>query len=62
MTSSYRNVCPSGYSKYTEIEGLGAVDWCAKKVDKVSSLGCPSGYKESGNICKKTETVKCTKN
>ena len=62
MTSTYTNVCPSGYYLYTEVENMGAVDWCAKKVDKVSSIGCPSGYKESGNICKKTETVKCTKN
>jgi len=53
--------CPSGYYKYTEVEGLGAVYGCAKKYDKGGS-GCPSGYNKDGNKCVKTETITCTKN
>ena len=36
--------------------------WCVKTVKKVTTKGCPSGYTQSGNICKKTETVNCTLN
>lgn len=36
--------------------------WCVKTVKKVTTKGCPSGYKQSGDICKKTETVNCTLN
>lgn len=53
--------CPSGYYKYTEVEGLGAAYGCVKKYDKGGS-GCPSGYNKDGNKCSKTETIKCTKN
>lgn len=49
---------------YTEIDesGLGAMMWCAKKANKVTKTGCPSGYTKSGNMCKKTETINCTVN
>lgn len=49
---------------YTEIDesGMGAMMWCAKKANKVTTTGCPSGYTQSGNICKKTETMNCTAN
>lgn len=53
--------CPSGYYKYTEIEGLGAAYGCAKKYDKGGS-GCPSGYTKNGNKCTKTETISCKAN
>lgn len=53
--------CPSGYYKYVEAEGLGAVYGCAKKYDKGGS-SCPSGYTKSGNKCTKTETIRCTAN
>ena len=60
--ATYTWVCPSGYNKYTETEGLGAVDMCAKTTSKVSSQGCPSGYNQSGNICKKIDTLSCKVN
>lgn len=49
---------------YTEIDesGIGAMMWCAKKANKVTSKGCPSGYTQSGDVCTKTETIKCTAN
>ena len=49
---------------YTEIDesGIGAVMWCAKKANKVTSKGCPSGYTQNGDVCTKTETIKCTAN
>lgn len=47
---------------YTEIEGMGALMWCAKKTNKVTSKICPSGYTKSDNVCKKTETIKCQEN
>ena len=60
--ATYTWVCPSGYYKYTHIEGMGAVDMCGKTASKISSKGCPNGYTKSGDICKKTETVKCKAN
>lgn len=36
--------------------------WCVKTVNKVYTKGCPSGYTQSGDICKKTETINCTAN
>ena len=36
--------------------------WCVKTVKKVTTKGCPSGYTKSGNVCKKTETIKCQEN
>lgn len=53
--------CPSGYYKYTEAEGLGALYGCVKKYDKGGS-GCPSGYTKDGSKCTKTETVSCPAN
>lgn len=49
---------------YTEIDksGMGAMMWCAKKTNKITTKGCPNGYTQSGNICKKTETINCTAN
>ncbi len=49
---------------YTEIDesGMGAMMWCAKKVNKVTAKLCPKGYTQSGNICKKEEIIKCTAN
>ena len=49
---------------YSEIDesGMGAMMWCAKKTNKVTTKGCPSGYTQSGNVCKKTETINCTAN
>lgn len=49
---------------YSEIDksGMGAMMWCVKKTNKITTKGCPSGYTQSGNICKKTETINCTLN
>lgn len=49
---------------YSEVDksGMGAFMWCAKKTNKVTKTSCPSGYTQSGNICKKTETINCTAN
>lgn len=49
---------------YSEIDksGMGAFMWCVKTTKKVTSKGCPSGYTQSGNICKKTETISCKAN
>ena len=49
---------------YSEIDssGMGAYMWCVKTTNKVTTKVCPSGYKQSGNICKKIETLKCTAN
>lgn len=49
---------------YTEIDesGMGAMMWCAKKTNKVNATKCPSGYTQSDNVCKKTETINCTAN
>ena len=49
---------------YTEIDksGMGAMMWCVKKTNKVTTKGCPSGYTKVDNTCKKTETVNCTIN
>ena len=49
---------------YSEIDesGMGAMMWCAKKTNKISTKGCPSGYTQIGSVCKKTETVKCKTN
>jgi len=60
--ATYGWACPSGYYKYTHIEGMGAVDMCAKTAAKVSSQGCPSGYVKDGNICKKNQVLNCTAN
>ena len=53
--------CPSGYYKYVDSDGLGALYGCTKKYDKGGS-SCPSGYTQSGNVCKKTETIGCIAN
>lgn len=53
--------CPSGYYKYVDSDGLGALIGCTKKYDKGGS-GCPSGYKKDGDKCTKTETIKCKAN
>ena len=53
--------CPSGYYKYTDSDGLGALCGCAKKYSKGGS-SCPSGYTQSGNVCTKTETINCKEN
>ena len=53
--------CPSGYYKYTETDGLGALYGCVKKYDKDGS-GCPSGYTKDGNKCIRTETISCQAN
>lgn len=53
--------CPSGYYKYVDSDGLGALYGCAKKYNKGGS-SCPSGYTQSGNVCKKTETISCKAN
>ena len=49
---------------YTEIDesGLGAMMWCAKKTNKITKVGCPNGYTQSDNVCKKTEVLSCTIN
>lgn len=49
---------------YSEIDssGMGAFMWCARKANKVTTNGCPSGYTQNGNICKKTETINCQAN
>ena len=49
---------------YSEIDksGMGAFMWCVKTTNKVTTKGCPSGYTQSGNICKKTETISCKAN
>ncbi len=49
---------------YSEIDesGLGAFMWCAKKVQKQTSKGCPSGYTQKDNKCVMTKTQKCTVN
>ena len=49
---------------YTEIDesGMGAMMWCAKKTNKVTTKVCPSGYTQSKDICKKTETINCKAN
>ncbi len=36
--------------------------WCVKTVKKNTTKGCPSGYTQSGNTCKKIETINCTLN
>lgn len=53
--------CPSGYYKYTDSDGFGALYGCVKKSNKGGS-SCPSGYTQSGNVCKKTETISCKAN
>ena len=53
--------CPSGYFKYTDSDGLGAVYGCVKKYGKGGSA-CPSGYTKNGNKCTKTETISCKAN
>ena len=56
------NSCPSGHFKYTYSESiLDALTWCAKKYDKGGRI-FPSGYTQSGNVCKKTETIICKVN
>lgn len=52
----------SDYYMYTHIEGMGAEMLCVKKGKKETTKGCPSGYTKDGDICKKTETKKCSKN
>jgi len=49
---------------YSEIDksGMGAFMWCVKTTNKVTTKGCPSGYTQSGNVCKKTETISCKAN
>jgi len=49
---------------YSEVDssGLGAFMWCANKANKVTTKGCPSGYKKDGSKCIKIETIKCTAN
>jgi len=49
---------------YSEIDesGMGAMMWCVKKTNKVTTKGCPSGYTQNGNVCKKTETISCKAN
>lgn len=47
---------------YSQTEHGGAFMWCAKKVNKVTSTGCPSGYTKSGDKCTKKTTTNCTLN
>ena len=49
---------------YSEIDksGMGAFMWCVKTTNKIITKGCPSGYTQSGNICKKTENISCKAN
>lgn len=55
-------MCLSDEGTYTLIFGQGATIMCAKKTNKITTSTCSSGYKKEGNICKKTETIKCTAN
>lgn len=55
------DICPSGYYKYVDSDGLGALIGCAKKYDKGGS-SCPLGYTKENNKCIKTETINCTAN
>lgn len=48
--------------QYDEIEGLGAIKWCAPKADKVTTTSCPYGYTNDNGVCKITETVICSAN
>lgn len=48
---------------YSQLDGVGgAYMWCAKKASKVTTKSCPNGYTESGDICKKEETISCKAN
>ena len=64
--SEIRSICGSEKEDYmyTEIDesGLGAMMWCAKKTNKITKVGCPNGYTQSDNVCKKTEVLSCTIN
>lgn len=63
MTQTFTDVCPnSSYTLYDDCQGGGCVRLCIKKTDKISALACPNEYTKDGDICKKTETIKCTAN
>lgn len=48
---------------YTELDGTGgAFMWCVKTTSTTSTKVCPSGYTKDGSVCKKTQTINCTKN
>ena len=48
---------------YSEEDGTGgAFMWCVKTTSTTSTKVCPSGYTKDGSVCKKTQTVNCTKN
>lgn len=55
------DTCPNGYYKYIDSDGFGAVNGCAKKYE-MDSVICPSGYTQSGSVCKRTETISCKAN
>lgn len=48
---------------YTEEDGFGgAFMWCVQTAPIVKKQVCPSGYEQSENICKRTETINCVAN
>lgn len=48
---------------YSEEDGFGgAFMWCVSTTSAIKKQGCPSGYTQNGNTCKKTETINCTAN
>jgi len=53
--------CPSGYYKYIDSDGLGALYGCTRKYDKGGSY-CPNGYTRDGSKCTKIETISCKAN
>jgi len=62
-SGTYKWKCNSSNEyMYEKVEGMGVEVLCAKKASKITTKGCPSGYSQSGNVCKKTETIKCKAN
>lgn len=52
----------SNHGQYDDCYGGGCDKYCAPKTSKVTTTGCSSGYTKDGDICKKTQVVKCTAN
>lgn len=62
-TSPFWKCNSSSEYMYSQLDGAGgAYMWCAKTTSKVTTKSCPSGYTQSGNVCKKTQTMSCKTN
>ena len=58
-TSPWWKCKSSADGAYDEIFGGGAIKYCAKKTNKITTETCPNGYTLENGICTKIQIINC---